>query len=149
MLLLIVIVKIVASFELATFESSSGVIGKQVRAPAAPTMRNVVSWRSSTAGVIVLRIVVISRQVVILKRVVHLGAKNDMLRIGMLLRQVAQHRHAAKLAWSTLRAQDLIVIIADLLRVGMWPDIWVSVPRIVFPDVIVVHQDTLELRLHL
>ena len=67
----------------------------------------------------------------------------------MLLRQVAQHRHAAKLAWSTLRAQDLIVIIADLLRVGMWPDIWVSVPRIVFPDVIVVHQDTLELRLHL
>lgn len=90
----------------------------------------------------------ISRQVVILKRVVHLGAKNDMLRIGMLLRQVAQHGHAAKLAWSTLRAQDLIVIIADL-RVGMWPDIWVSVPRIVFPDVIIVHQDTLEFRLHL
>lgn len=148
MLLLIVVVKIVASFELATFESSSGVIGKQVRAPAAPTMRNVVSWRSSTAGVIVLGIVVISRQVVILKRVVHLGAKNDMLRIGMLLRQVAQHGHAAKLAWSTLRAQDLIVIIADL-RVGMWPDIWVSVPRIVFPDVIIVHQDTLEFRLHL
>jgi hypothetical protein len=54
MLLFIFIVKIVAGFELAAFKSSSGVIGKQVLAAAAPTMRNVVRWRSPIAGVVVL-----------------------------------------------------------------------------------------------
>ena len=113
-------------------------------------MRNVVRWRSPTACVVVLRIIVISRQVVILKRVVCLGAKNNMLWISMLLRQVAQNGDSAKLTWSALCAQDLIFIIANLLRTGMWPDVRaVSVPRIVFSDVIIVHQDTLQLRLHL
>lgn len=142
MLLLVVVVKIAARLELASLERSACVIGQQVRAPAASTVRNVIRWRSSTPCIVID----VSGQVVILESVVYLGAKNHVLRIGMLLREVTQNGNSAKLPWSALRAEHLILVIPNLLRVGMRPQVRaVSVPRVVFADVIIVHQDTLEL----